>query len=112
MATMRFLRPILAVCLMLAVAVLPGTKFLAYSLDDTASAKHGDCCPEHQSCPKQDTPNDCGSALGCALKCFNFTGLTLVDGLKPLAMVSLGPVISTDRAWSKSAAPPLPPPRV
>jgi hypothetical protein len=108
MVSMRVLRTVLAVCLTVSVAMLPGTKFVFASADLASSMMHED----GQPCHKKDSQNDCCSSIGCALNCFKFTGVVGFDYSAKPAIVSLDPVLSTVHPWRKSVAPPLPPPRL
>jgi hypothetical protein len=92
--------------------MLPGMSFLSSAADAATSITQEPCCPEHEPCEKQDSKHPCGSAIGCALHCFNFAGTIAHDDVKPMVTASLAPVLSIDHHPSKTIAPPLPPPRL
>jgi hypothetical protein len=108
---MSTFRALLVVLVAMSVAMLPfaGGMARAMSHDTSLTAPQADCCPHGKPCEK----NDCGSLAGCALKCFNFAGIT-VSGVvsKPNAEAVVSPALAGLTPHSNLTAPPLPPPRV
>jgi hypothetical protein len=108
-------RTILVALIALSLAMLPAASSVAHakSLEGLISAVPSDCCQHSKPCNHQKTSDGCGSKIGCALKCFNFTGIIVsgavskpnAEALARLALPSLG-------LNSNPTAPPLPPPRV
>jgi hypothetical protein len=98
----------------LSVAALPvasGMARAAMTHDASLAAPQTDCCPHHEPCEKKT--NDCGSVAGCALKCFNLTGIIVSGAVsKPNAEALARPALLSLGLNSNPTAPPLPPPRV
>jgi len=71
-----------------------------------------DCCPHTKACEKK-TADDCGSNAGCALKCFNFSGITVSSVVAKLNWeTKVNAALASLILRSNPTAPPLPPPRV
>jgi hypothetical protein len=111
---MSTFRAILVAVVALAVAVLPveGGMVRAEAAGMSATAMPSDCCPHTKPCEKK-TADDCGSTAGCALKCFNFSGISVSGVVAKLnAVATVHPALAGVSSRSNPTAPPLPPPRV
>lgn len=109
-------RAILAILISLAVALLPATGGFAAVADlsgvaAVAAAEHSDCC-EHADAPCDKAKDNCCAMAVCAIKCFNFYGVTISHALASLAIASLGPAPASEWLRSPPAAPPFRPPRI
>lgn len=114
----RIGRTIFAVLIALSVAMLPaaagfaaGGKIAAVSVSEAVP----NCDHHHHSLPsdtKQKSADDCASMAGCALKCFNFTGLA-ISGIAFSSPVSaeLKPVHTSGDVSSRIGSAPFRPPR-
>jgi hypothetical protein len=114
---MRIGQTILVMVVALSVATLPATAGFAASsktMEVSASETVPDCGHHHHapSDKTQKTANDCASMAGCALKCFNFTGVTF-SGIAFLSPVgaALEPLRVNDRVLSRTGGLPFRPPR-
>ena len=110
---MTLVRTIFVAVVALSVAALPITSGMARAAmthEASLGAPQTECCPHHEPCEKKT--NDCGSAAGCAAKCFNFSGTVATpfvvavnrSALEKTALIVPGLRSSMDN-------PPLPPPR-
>ena len=114
---MRIGQTILAMVVALSVATLPATAGFAASsktMEVSASETVPDCGHDHHapSDKTQKAANDCASMAGCALKCFNFIGVTF-SGIALLSPVgaTLEPLRVNDRVLSRTGGLPFRPPR-
>jgi hypothetical protein len=113
----RIGQAILAIVVALSVATLPmGGGFIANSktMEMSASVAVPDCGHHHHapSNKTQKTANDCASMAGCALKCFNFTGLTLSRiAFSSPAGAALDPIRVSDDVLPRTGTLPFRPPR-
>lgn len=111
---MSTFRAILVAVVAFAVAALPieGGMVRAEAAGVSATAMPADCCPHAKSCEKR-AADDCGSTAGCALKCFNFSGITVSGVVAKLnTEATVNPGLARLSPRSNPTAPPLPPPRV
>jgi len=117
---MRLGRTFLAIMVALAVAMLPATGGFAagsYAMKVSASEAVPDCGHQHHHPAPigktQKRTNDCASMAGCALKCFNFTGLAFTGiALASPAGTVLDPIRASDDIPPRMEGLPFRPPRV
>lgn len=107
-------RTILTVLLAIAVALLPIMGGMAASAKAVASVPvvtAVDCCHEQSPCDDSQAGDDCTSMSVCAVKCFNFAGMS--DGSR-LHVFSATAVVTPafPVAISRAVPPLLRPPRV
>jgi hypothetical protein len=110
---MRILRTIVALLIALSVAMLPaagGIAATAQSVDMSMSASMDDC--ERSVMPCHKPMDDCQLMAACALKCFNFSGMTYSVMLFPIALADMTPSFSADPFRGQTSSPPFRPPRV
>ena len=115
---MRVGRTILAIVVALSVAMLPaagGFAAASHMKEMSASAAMPDC-EHHHHAPLDKTQkhrNDCASMAGCALKCFNFTGITFSGiAFSSPAGAALDPIRVSDDIPPRMDGLPFRPPRV
>jgi len=115
---MRIGRTLLAIVIALSVAMLPaasgfaaGSKTMAVSVAEAMPD-----CGHHHHAPIDKTEkrtNDCASMAGCALKCFNFTGITFAGiAFASPAGAALDPIRVSDDIPARMDGLPFRPPRV
>ena len=110
---MQTFRAILVALIAFSVAMLPVAGVMASTkMPGMSASATPDCCPHGEPCDKKVSDN-CATAAGCALKCFNFSG-NVVSGVvaKLTAGALIKPALASLSLDSDPAAPPLPPPRV
>lgn len=107
---MRPGRTILIAVVAIAVALLPTIGGMAAAASMQA-ASTSDCCHDHGACDDGAAVGDCASLAVCAVKCFNFVGMT--DAGAPLSFAAKAVAIpAAPTAVSQAIPPPLRPPRV
>ncbi|MGB6428178.1 MAG: hypothetical protein WBF11_08740 [Methyloceanibacter sp.] len=110
---MNSVRAFLIGLVALSVAALPlaGGMARAMSPDTVLTAPHADCCRDGAPC--NNDMDDCGSAAGCVLQCFQLPVSEAPFFLLAQAssVLKRSPLVPLDlRALSEN--PPLPPPRI
>lgn len=110
----------LAIVIALSVAMLPaagGFAAASHIMKVSAPAAMPDCEHQHHHhAPIDKTQkhtNDCASMAGCALKCFNFTGITFAGiAFSSPAGAALDPIRASDDIPPRMDGLPFRPPRV
>lgn len=115
---MRIGQTIMAIVVALSVAMLPAAGGFAagsYTMEVSAPEAMPDC-EHHHHAPidkTQKRTNDCASMAGCALKCFNFNGVTFSGvAFSSLAGAALDPIRVSDDISPRMDGLPFRPPRV
>jgi hypothetical protein len=114
----RIGQTILAIVVALSVAMLPAAGgFAAGSKTMEVSAPEAmPDCGHHHHAPinkTQKSMNDCASMTGCALKCFNFTGVTFSGiAFSSLTGAALDPIRVSDDIPPQMDGLPFRPPRI
>jgi hypothetical protein len=115
---MRIARTILAIVIALSVAMLPAAGGFAagsYTMEVSAFKAIPDCGRQHHAPidKTQKRTNNCASMAGCALKCFNFTGVTFsAIAFSSPARAALDPIRASDDIPPRMDGLPFRPPRV
>lgn len=115
---MRIARIMLAAVVALSVAMLPAAGGFAagsYTMEVSAPEVMPDCGHHHHAPidKTQKRTNDCASMAGCALKCFNFNGITFFGiAFSSPAGVALDPIRMSDDIPPRMDGLPFRPPRV
>jgi hypothetical protein len=115
---MRRGRTILAMMVAFSVAMLPaagGFAAASHMKEMSASAAMPDCGHHHHAPidKTQKHTNDCASMAACALKCFNFTGITFAGlAFSSAAGAALDPIRVSDDIPARMEGLPFRPPRV
>jgi hypothetical protein len=115
---MRISQTLLAIVVALSVAMLPAAGGFAagsHTMEVSAPEAMPDCGHHHHAPidKTQKSTNDCASMAGCALKCFNFTGITFAGiAFSSPAGAALDPIRASDDIPPRMDGLPFRPPRV
>ena len=115
---MRIGQTVLAIVIALSVAMVPaagGFAAASYTMEVSAPEAMPDCGHHHHAPidKTQKRTNDCASMAGCALKCFNFTGVVFSGiAFSATAGAALDPIRMSDDIPPRMDGLPFRPPRV